>query len=79
MLEIGHHVRLNCQRLQCLPSYGEGIHWDGRWELLDGIAYAMTHAPSIDHQRVSQKIARLLDEALEDCDECVGVNGKILI
>jgi Uma2 family endonuclease len=54
-------------------TYQDYVHWDGRWELLDGIAYAMTPAPSIDHQRISQKIARLLDEALENCEECVAL------
>lgn len=54
-------------------TYDDYVLWEGRWELLDGIPYAMTPAPSIDHQRISQKIARLLDEALEHCDECVAL------
>lgn len=54
-------------------TYKDYLHWEGRWELLDGIAYAMTPAPSIDHQRISQKIARLLDEALENCEQCVAL------
>jgi Uma2 family endonuclease len=54
-------------------TYKDYIDWEGRWELFDGIAYAMTPAPSIDHQRISQKIARLLDEALENCEQCVAL------
>lgn len=54
-------------------TYKDYIHWEGRWELLDGIPYAMTPAPSIDHQRISQKIAHLLDEALENCEQCVAL------
>lgn len=54
-------------------TYNDYVHWEGRWELLDGIAYAMTPAPSIEHQRISQKIARLLDEALENCAKCVAL------
>ena len=51
-------------------TYDDYSQWQGRWELLDGIPHAMTPAPSINHQRVSSKIARLLDEALEGCDQC---------
>lgn len=51
-------------------SYDDYLHWEGRWELIDGIAHAMSPAPSINHQRVSQNIAALLDDALEHCDQC---------
>ena len=51
-------------------TYSDYSQWEGRWELLDGIPHAMTPGPSINHQRVSSKIARLLDEASEDCDQC---------
>lgn len=51
-------------------TYEEYVQWEGRWELIDGIAYAMSPAPSIQHQRVSQRIAALLDEALKDCPGC---------
>lgn len=55
-----------------LPHYtfDDYLQWEGRWELLDGIPYAMTPSPSIRHQRISQKIARILDEALEGCPKC---------
>lgn len=51
-------------------TYGDYLQWEGRWEVIDGIAYAMSPAPSIGHQQVSQKIARLLDEAVDDCEHC---------
>ncbi|MGH8553273.1 MAG: Uma2 family endonuclease, partial [Methylococcales bacterium] len=51
-------------------TYNDYTHWEGRWELIDGIAHAMAPSPSIQHQRISQKIARLLDEALENCPHC---------
>jgi Uma2 family endonuclease len=51
-------------------TYADYARWEGRWELLDGIPFAMSPAPSIIHQRISQRIARVLDEALEDCDPC---------
>jgi len=34
-------------------TYDDYSQWEGRWELIDGIAYAMTPAPWFSHQRVS--------------------------
>ena len=35
--------------------------WDGRWELINGVAYDMTPTPSTDHQRISAYLqARLI-------------------
>ena len=39
--------------------------WEGRWELIDGVAYDMTPAPSYEHQRISAKIGNLLFNQLE--------------
>ena len=47
--------------------------WEGRWELIEGIPYAMTPSPSFRHQKISQKIARLLDESLDNCKHCQAV------
>ncbi len=38
--------------------------WEGRWELIHGEAYCMT-APSPNHQRVSFRIQKAIDAALE--------------
>jgi Uma2 family endonuclease len=51
-------------------TYDDYKLWEGRWELIQGTAYAMSPAPSIAHQAVSSKIARQLDEALDHCPEC---------
>lgn len=40
--------------------------WEGRWELLDGVAFDMTPAPSIKHQRMSMRLERLVSEALSE-------------
>ncbi len=47
--------------------------WEGDWELIEGNAYAMAPSPSFTHQKLSLKIARLLDEALDGCNECEAV------
>ena len=51
-------------------TYDDFKLWEGAWELIAGIPYAMTPTPSYRHQRISQIIARLLDEGLDDCESC---------
>lgn len=48
-------------------TYGEYLAWDDdqRWELIDGIAYAMSPAPSRIHQRLVLELARQIANALE--------------
>ncbi|MDO0822555.1 Uma2 family endonuclease [Desulfosporosinus nitroreducens] len=40
-------------------TYGDYVNWseDERWELINGIPYDMTPAPSTEHQRISRKLA----------------------
>jgi hypothetical protein len=45
-------------------------NWEGRWELIRGIPYAMSPAPSIKHQRISNNIAWQLKSLLMNCSEC---------
>ena len=40
--------------------------WEGRWELIKGVPYDMTPAPSVEHQRVSVRLIATLFNALED-------------
>ncbi len=54
-------------------TYDDYILWEGSWEIIAGIAYAMTPAPVIKHQRISNKIARVLDEQLEKCSGCLAL------
>jgi len=44
--------------------------WQGEWELIEGMPYAMAPSPAVTHQSINMKIARQLDELLEECDEC---------
>ncbi|TQV63206.1 MAG: Uma2 family endonuclease [Sulfurovum sp.] len=48
-------------------------YWEGDWELVDGVAYAMSPSPSFTHQSINIKIARLLDEALDNCPKCQAI------
>ncbi|MCC5816187.1 MAG: Uma2 family endonuclease [Leptospira sp.] len=45
-------------------TYEDYKHWEGRWELIEGVPYAMSPAPNLFHQQVSQNIARLLGNIL---------------
>jgi Uma2 family endonuclease len=58
--------------LEDLPRYthDDYMQWEGRWELIYGVAYAMSPTPSITHQSISQHIASQLERALENCQEC---------
>lgn len=51
-------------------SYADYAQWEGRWELMDGIPFAMAPSPSLQHQSVSGRIAALLYEALAHCPNC---------
>jgi len=39
--------------------------WEGRWELIHGVAYDMTPAPSPDHQRIRFQLQLAIHTALE--------------
>jgi Uma2 family endonuclease len=58
--------------LEDLPHYthDDYVQWEGRWELIYGVAHAMSPTPGIAHQAISQHIASQLERALENCQEC---------
>ncbi len=51
-------------------TYDDYSLWEGNWELIEGAPYAMSPAPMIEHQSISAKIARQLDELFENCSHC---------
>lgn len=59
-------------RIEDLPqyTYDDYVQWEGRWELIQGIPYAMTPAPAITHQIISSKINWQLRNLLQDCNKC---------
>ena len=44
--------------------------WEGDWELIGGIAYAMAPAPMIPHQEINFKMGLALTDALRACSLC---------
>ena len=59
-------------KLDDLPhyTYEEYKHWEGQWELIYGIAYAMSPMPLIRHQHISHKIAWQLEDIFQECTLC---------
>lgn len=59
--------------LEDLPHYTWKDYqaWEGLWEIINGVPYAMTPAPTIKNQRISAKITACLENLLADCDNCV--------
>ncbi|MEO6695505.1 MAG: Uma2 family endonuclease [Ignavibacteria bacterium] len=51
-------------------TYEDYKNWEGRWELINGIPYAMSPAPRIEHQEVSGRIHFQLLTSLENCRDC---------
>ena len=48
-------------------TYDEYVLWEGNWELIYGVPYAMAPAPMIKHQAISNKIAWQLQNVLQAC------------
>jgi Uma2 family endonuclease len=46
--------------------------WEGRWELINGIAYDMTPAPSTEHQQISMTLSARIFAALEESKRKAG-------
>ena len=58
-------------KLEYLPNYAydEYYNWEGNWELIYGIPYAMS-SPSLNHQFISGKIWRELEKKSKLCIFC---------
>lgn len=44
--------------------------WEGNWELIQGMPYAMSPSPMFDHQYATGKIFSILEQQLEECSKC---------
>jgi len=55
-------------------TYKDYKKWEGKWEIIEGVAYAMSPSPVFNHQMISFKIAKILDSALKNCN-CVCIQA----
>lgn len=51
-------------------TYDDYKEWEGEWELIDGVAYAMSPAPMKKHQGLASAIISMLYPQLEECPQC---------
>lgn len=51
-------------------TYEDYVQWEGRWELIDGIPYAMSPAPTPKHQMIANTLGALFYFALNNCKHC---------
>lgn len=54
-----------------LPHYTvrDYFKWEGDWELIEGIPYAMAPSPFGKHQRISGLIFKQIEEHIENCPQ----------
>lgn len=52
-------------------TYEDYKNWEGNWELINGIPYAMSPAPNIYHQQINLKLGAALLSALKNCKTCL--------
>jgi Uma2 family endonuclease len=52
-------------------TYADYSLWEGNWELIDGMPYAMSPAPAIIHQKISGTLHTIFRESLKtNCPKC---------
>ncbi|MFH1008480.1 MAG: Uma2 family endonuclease [Candidatus Latescibacterota bacterium] len=47
-------------------TYKDYSEWEGRWEIIHGVAYAMTPAPNTKHQRTVGSVFRLIGDLIDE-------------
>ncbi len=58
--------------IKILPhyTYEDYVQWEGRWELIEGVPYAMSPQPVPKHQRVAADLTYEFIKALKKCKQC---------
>ena len=51
-------------------TYEDYCQWEGKWELIEGVPYAMSPMPIPEHQHTSVKLISRFDVALDSCKDC---------
>ena len=54
-------------------SYRDYEAWEGRWELIRGIPFAMSPSPNLRHQKINTKLAWCFTESLQQFSNCIPV------
>src|SRR5450432_1494097 len=58
--------------IKILPhyTYADYVQWEGKWEVIDGIPYAMSPAPVPKHQVVAGNMHAEFRQQLKKCNKC---------
>jgi Uma2 family endonuclease len=51
-------------------TYHEWEEWEGQWELIEGIPYAMSPLPVPKHQKIAMALGSEFTVALKSCRQC---------
>lgn len=51
-------------------TYDDYVQWEGQWELIDGIPYAMSPQPVPNHQRIALNLSGEFRLPLKACNKC---------
>ena len=51
-------------------TYDDYRLWEGRWELIEGMPYAMSPAPNNRHQWIASRLTVMFVNALYNCKKC---------
>ena len=51
-------------------TYNDYCLWEGRWELIEGMPYAMSPAPTPRHQLIATELGAKFSIALKGCRKC---------
>jgi Uma2 family endonuclease len=51
-------------------TYNDWEQWEGQWELIEGIPYAMSPLPVPKHQKIAMALGSEFTVALKTCREC---------
>ncbi len=54
-------------------TYGDYCNWEGRWELIEGIPYAMSPLPMPRHQIIASNLLYEFMQQLKKCKKCRAV------
>ncbi|MCO6478311.1 MAG: Uma2 family endonuclease [Phaeodactylibacter sp.] len=79
---MGTAMRNRSIEVEDLPRYtiSDWEQWEGKWELIDGIPFALSPMPGKKHQRINGRLYMEFTELLEDCPDCeayLPVNYKV--
>ena len=51
-------------------TYDDYVKWEGDWELIDGVAYAMSPSPLRSHQAIAMEFGYVLRDQIKECQRC---------